>query len=111
MALHDACDVLMELAKAFNYLDYDAAATGSFAAFMVAWALLRLACFPLMVIRSAVLELPGVLGGRPPMWWGFVGGLSLLLCLHMYWFRLIVKVAYMKVVTGDGRDVREDDDG
>jgi hypothetical protein len=110
MALHDGCDVLMEAAKAFNYTRRDTAATAAFAAFLVAWALLRLTAFPLLVVRSAVLELPDALGGRPPMWWGFCGGLSLLLVLHVYWFTLIVRVAYMKVVTGDGRDLREDDE-
>lgn len=110
MALHDACDVLMELAKAFNYTRRERAATATFAAFMVAWAALRLAVFPFAVVRSAIWELPDYLGGRPPMWAGFCGGLVLLLCLHAYWFTLIVRVAYMKVVTGDGRDVREDDD-
>lgn len=111
MVLHDGCDVLMEAAKGFNYTKRDEAATAAFAAFMVAWAALRLTCFPLMVIRSALFELPLVLGGHPPMWWGFCGGLSLLLCLHIYWFTLIVRVAWMKVVTGGGRDLREDDDG
>lgn len=110
MALHDACDVLMELAKAFNYTRRDEAATAAFAAFMVAWALLRLTVYPLMVVRSAIWELPEFLGGKPLMYYGFCGGLSLLLVLHIYWFSLIVRVAWMKVVTGDGRDVREDDD-
>jgi len=113
MALHDACDVLMEAAKAFNYTKQDGLATAAFAAFLIAWAALRLMFFPCVVVRSAALELPDTLGGRPPMWWGFCGGLLLLLCLHVYWFTLIVRVAYMKVVTGDGRDLREDeeDDG
>lgn len=110
MALHDACDVLMEAAKCFNYTQRDAAATAAFAGFMVSWAALRLTAFPLMVVRSAALELPAVLGGRPPMWWGFVGGLLLLLVLHVYWFSLIVRVAWMRVVTGGGRDLREDVD-
>jgi ceramide synthetase len=109
MALHDACDVLMEAAKAFNYLDRDAAATAAFAAFLVSWAVLRLGALPAVVIRSAVRELPAALGGRPLMWWGFCGGLLLLLALHVYWFTLIVRVAWMRVVTGGGRDLREDD--
>ncbi|GBF93647.1 hypothetical protein Rsub_06750 [Raphidocelis subcapitata] len=109
MALHDACDVLMEAAKVFNYTDRDAAATASFAGFLVSWAVLRLGALPALVIRSAVRELPDALGGRPPMWWGFCGGLLLLLALHVYWFTLIVRVAWMRVVTGGGRDLREDD--
>lgn len=111
MALHDACDVLMELAKALNYARCDAAATLTFAAFMVAWAALRLAFYPMHVVRSAVWELPDYLGGgRRGMWAGFCAGLGVLLCLHVYWFTLIVRVAWLKVATGDGRDVREEDE-
>jgi hypothetical protein len=110
MALHDACDVLMEAAKAFNYTKRDEAATAAFVAFLVAWAALRLTALPLMVVRSALFELPEVLGGRPAMWWGFCGGLLLLVALHVYWFTLIVRVAYLRVVTGDGRDLREEDE-
>ncbi|KAI8467093.1 MAG: LAG1-domain-containing protein [Monoraphidium minutum] len=110
MALHDPSDVALEAAKAFNYLRADVAATAAFAAFGASWAALRLAVLPWVVIRSALLELPAALGGRPPMWWGFCGGLLLLLCLHAYWFTLIVRVAWMRAVTGGGRDLREDDD-
>jgi ceramide synthetase len=110
MALHDACDVLMEAAKCFNYLGADGPATAAFAAFIVAWAVLRLGIYPLGIVRSAVRDLPAALGGRPPMWWGFVAGLGALLVLHIYWFGLIARVAWMRVSTGGGRDVREDDD-
>ena len=44
------------------------------------------------------------------MWWGFCSGLGLLLVLHLYWFSLIVRVAWMRVATGGGRDLREDDE-
>jgi ceramide synthetase len=110
MALHDATDVFLEVAKACNYTKRENAATAAFAGFAVSWGVLRLLVLPLTVIRGALFELPLVLDGRPPMWWGFCGALLLLLCLHAYWFAMIVRIAWMQIVDGGGRDVREDED-
>ena len=112
MLLHDAVDVLLEAAKVAKYCRAEDAATGIFAAFAVAWAALRLFVFPAMVVRSTLFELPAALGAgcTRPMWLGFNGALLALLALHVYWFGLILRVAYMKLATGQGRDVREDGD-
>jgi hypothetical protein len=58
MLLHDACDVVMEAAKICNYCQQEELATAFFAVFVVAWVVLRLAAFPLIVIRSTLLEYP-----------------------------------------------------
>jgi hypothetical protein len=44
MLLHDANDVLMEASKLCNYWQLKRAASGMFAAFVAAWAVLRLGC-------------------------------------------------------------------
>lgn len=110
MVLHDANDVLMEAAKICKYCQLEDAATAIFVIFVMVWAALRLCCFPLMVIRSTLLELPVMLGNKPPMYYMFNGLLLTLFVLHCYWFTLILRIVYMKIVTGQAHDMREDED-
>jgi ceramide synthetase len=110
MLLHDATDILMEAAKLLKYSRKEDLSVGMFAVFVVAWFLLRLTAYPLMVIRSTLLELPLVLGGRPPMYYMFNGLLLLLFVLHCYWFTLILRIVWLALTTGAACDVREDDD-
>lgn len=110
MLLHDATDILMEAAKLLKYSRKEDLSVGMFAMFVVAWLLLRLTAYPLMVIRSTLFELPVVLGGRPPMFYMFNGLLLLLFVLHCYWFTLILKIVWLALTTGAANDVREDDD-
>jgi ceramide synthetase len=111
MVLHDANDVLMEAAKICNYLEWEDASTGIFIIFIVVWAALRLTVFPLMVIRSTLLESRAMLGEvyTLPVYCAFNGLLCFLFLIHCYWFTLILKIAWMKVKTGGVSDVREDD--
>lgn len=110
MLLHDANDVLMEAAKLFKYCKKEDISLGFFVAFFVAWIALRLTCFPLMVIRSTLYELPETLGRRTPMYYMFNSLLIMLFILHCYWFTLILRVVCVTLTTGETQDVREDDD-
>eukprot|EP00879_Flechtneria_rotunda_P020173 GHRR01021214.1.p1 GENE.GHRR01021214.1~~GHRR01021214.1.p1 ORF type:complete len:255 (+),score=47.31 GHRR01021214.1:334-1098(+) len=110
MLLHDANDVLMEAAKLAKYCRKEDLSTGLFLVFVVAWLGLRLICFPAMVIRSTVFELPIVLDGRPPMHYMFNALLTTLFALHCYWFTLILRVVWLTLTTGETQDIREDDD-
>ena len=40
---------------------------------------------------------------------GLVALLGLLVVIHVYWFSIIVQIAYRKVMTGAIEDVREDE--
>lgn len=109
MLLHDACDVLMEGAKIAKYCDREDLATVLFGSFSVAWLLLRLMFFPLVVIRSTMYESYKVVGWDS-VYFMFNGLLCMLLVLHVNWFRLILRIIYMQLVTGTAHDVREDED-
>ena len=48
-----------------------------------------------------------VIGHFPMFGRGLVALLALLVVIHVYWFSIIVQIAYKKVMTGVGEDVRE----
>lgn len=110
MLLHDANDVLMEAAKLSKYTNREDLATGFFASFTVAWLLLRLVCYPLLVIRSTMFEFPKVIDASKATYYVFNALLCMLLVLHVYWFSLILRVVWIQLTTGTSHDVREDDE-
>jgi hypothetical protein len=63
-----------------------------------------------VIVRSAIFEQVEVLGFQPPYYHMFNGLLCLLVCLHLYWFGLILRIVRIHLLTGDARDVREDED-
>lgn len=110
MLLHDINDVLMETAKSLNYARFDLAATTIFASFVASWAGLRIYAFPAYIIRSTLLEVTHELGYRPPHYLLMNALLLALYAIHLYWFCLILRIAWIKLTTGQAKDIREDDD-
>lgn len=51
-----------------------------------------------------------VLGYLPQYNTALSGLLCLLIVLHLYWFSMIVNIAWKKITTGSANDTREDDD-
>jgi|APGre2960657444_1045066.scaffolds.fasta_scaffold00595_7 hypothetical protein len=114
--LHDACDVWMEAAKLFNYAGYSNISTAIFVLFISSWLGLRLAYFPLVVIRSTSVEAATLLLGafgpsayNRAIWAGFNVLLLVLLALHVYWFYFILLIA-VRTLTSKIADVRSDDE-
>ncbi|GIL71788.1 hypothetical protein Vretimale_774 [Volvox reticuliferus] len=110
MMLHDINDVIMEIAKCLNYAELHAAANTVFALFVAAWAGLRLYAFPAILIRSTLFDSVRVLGYTPPHYNLLNSLLCVLCCFHVYWFGLILRVAYMTLRKGQGEDIREKED-
>lgn len=110
MALHDPSDVLLESAKLASYAGFERGAAALFALLAGSWAALRLWALPARVMRSVALDAPRVLGGHPFGSRPLNAALLVLWCLHVYWFALIVRVAWLKLTSGRLRDARESDD-
>ena len=110
MLLHDVCDVLMELAKMFNYLKLEAVSTTFFLAFTGSWIGLRLYYFPFFIVNSTLFISPTILGFRFPFYWTLNVLLIGLCIMHVYWFSLILKILWMAVTKRAISDVREEDD-
>lgn len=115
--LHDACDVWMEAAKLCRYAGARAASTAFFVLFLAAWLALRMAYFPLVVIRSTSVEASALLEWYGPspanraIWAGFNALLLVLQALHVYWFFFIARIALRALTLPTGvEDVRSDDE-
>jgi hypothetical protein len=69
--------------------------------------------YPLTALTNRSIcrfELPLVLGHHPPYSLLFAGLLCTLVCMHVYWFVLLARIAIMTAVTGRAKDTREDED-
>jgi hypothetical protein len=91
---HDPCDVFMEAAKLFKYAGVQAGADFLFVVFMFSWGFLRLYVLPFHVVASW-LNIPTPVF---PSWYFMTGLLGVLQILHVYWFFLIARIAWNKVV-------------
>jgi ceramide synthetase len=113
MALHDPADVFLEAAKIASYAGWHRLATACFACLVAVWAVTRLGVLPAIAYdgwaRSASLAAaPRIPAARP-----LCALLFVLVGLHLFWFRLILRIAVSQLVAGGGRvtqDVRESDD-
>ena len=56
------------------------------------------------------IEPPEILGEYPAKSLVFIAMLCSLVCMHIYWFVLIARIAWTSVATGQTKDTREDDD-
>lgn len=68
--------------------------------------------YPRYLVYSLVFEAPQVLGVVWPGYWVFASLLVALQFLHVFWFYLILKMAWKLVFVGESieKDVRSDDD-
>ncbi|KAK9811896.1 hypothetical protein WJX72_012030 [[Myrmecia] bisecta] len=113
MVLHDACDIFLEGAKMLNYLKFEKTSTAVFVVFVIVWIALRLVYFPFWIIHSTSWGMWTVLDYKTQSSWtidALNAMLYLLLVMHIYWFVLIMKIAWCKITTGVSADSREDDD-
>eukprot|EP00850_Spirogloea_muscicola_P023243 SM000340S12933 [mRNA] locus=s340:65153:66330:- [translate_table: standard] len=121
VAIHDASDVWLELAKLSRYCQFDLGATTNFALFALSWLLLRLVYYPFWVIWSTTYEVLKVLNKEkhkydgPMLYYTFNTLLIMLLVLHIYWWILIYRILVKQLfasgtVAKDDREDSEDED-
>ncbi|KAF9594019.1 hypothetical protein IFM89_026827 [Coptis chinensis] len=119
LALHDATDVFMEVAKMSRYSGYQTVANVSFQIFVLLWVILRLIYYPFWVLWSTSYELIQTLDNNkhpidgPIYYYLFNTLLFCLLVLHIYWwvlmYRMIVNQIQARGQLGD--DIRSDSEG
>ncbi|CAI5483248.1 unnamed protein product [Closterium sp. Yama58-4] len=116
VAIHDASDIFLELAKLSKYIEFETSATINFLIFAASWAWLRLWWYPRYIIYSSSYQVVQLLDKMdhvdhgPKTYYFFNFILVLLLVLHVYWWILIAKVIIRQFGSGEVEDGRSDDD-
>ena len=88
LAVHDGCDVFLQLAKLFNYMHYRTVTDLTFVAFAVCFFVCRLVIFPGRIIYSSLVWTVTEGGYKPWFVYYFFNGLLLALqLLHLIWYR------------------------
>jgi hypothetical protein len=109
---HDINDIPLEVGKALIYMGKKTAPNVLFAFLIISWAVSRLGLLPFKVIYSAYNESIMVIPiDILPFYYAFNYALMFLVCLHVYWFGMILKVAIRTVKTKEIKDHREERDG
>ena len=117
LAVHDGCDVFLQLAKVFNYMqryDLRVYTDATFAIFAITFFVCRLVIFPFRIIYSSLVWTVTTGGYKPWFVYYFFNGLLLsLLVLHIIWFSIIMNMLIRWLRTGEmKKDARSDtDDG
>jgi ceramide synthetase len=114
--LHDISDVFLESAKCFNYASkakghelFSIISNILFGIFAISFLVLRLILYPKLVVYSVVVESRDILG----VWPGYYlisTLLSILVCLHIFWFSLICNMIYRMSSGGLEKDVRSEEE-
>ncbi|THD24724.1 LAG1 longevity assurance 4 [Fasciola hepatica] len=108
LVVHDIADCWMESAKMFKYVKKHRVAEILFGIFMAIWVVTRLTYFPFWIIQT-VLTTGYELYGLCPVYLIFVGLLSTLQLMHVFWFYLICQIALqVKTDSKRAKDCRSD---
>lgn len=107
LIVHDCADIFLEIAKLTKYATYQKVCDATFAFFTVIWIATRLGYFP-RILYGIIVEAPQDIPVFPA-YYIFSTLLSLLLCLHIGWTYLILKIAHRAIKFGEMQgDIRSD---
>lgn len=98
LIVHDCADIFLEAAKITKYANYQKLCDCIFAFFTIIWIITRLGFYPRIIYSSSV-EAPRILP-MFPAYYIFNSLLILLLCLHVAWTYLILKIAHTALKSG-----------
>ncbi|GAM22453.1 hypothetical protein SAMD00019534_056280 [Acytostelium subglobosum LB1] len=112
--LHNAGDIFLYTAKAINYLqkeskNYVMYVTSEllFVLFVIVFFMMRLVFLPSVLVRTSLFEAFYV-STTYPQFYSTNVCLIVLLFLHMFWFYLILRIIYRKMINGSVEDIRSD---
>ncbi|XP_070793918.1 ceramide synthase 5 isoform X3 [Pituophis catenifer annectens] len=108
LCLHDSADILLELAKLFNYAKYQRLCDATFVLFGVVFLITRLGIFPIWILNTTMFESWELIGPYPS-WWLFNSLLLTIQVLHIIWSYFIIRIAYKAMARGKvSKDERSD---
>lgn len=109
MVLHDCSDIALHLAKLLKYYKFHRITDMSFIIFMCTFFITRLVLLPITALSGSQWFYPH--HSHDSCSTALVNGLWLFVCLHCYWFTLIVKIAVHALKHGSvEKDIRDEGD-
>jgi len=140
LLLHDISDIFLYCAKTFKYLQKETVCDVMFVAFAVSFFFLRLLHFPRIIYNACLNNHNGwdypsryfffryaegtstelteygacAMNYCVSSYWSLTGLLMLLVCMHIFWFSLILKIVYAIKIKGkelkDPNEVQEEEE-
>jgi ceramide synthetase len=108
LVVHDCADIVLEVGKLLNYMEIPTLPDIVFAVFAVTFFVSRLVIFPTKIVYSTLMDSKYVTKIYPAF--VFIPYLlCVLVCLHVFWMLLILKMAYRLIIVGKvEKDIRSD---
>ncbi len=107
----DICDVFLEFVRALRLCasSSDVIETLVFLPLPISWVLFRIVFYWKRILAHSLLYVPTMVGwAHSHLYYPFNAMLLILLAMNLYWFFLIMRIAYQKVVLGKTlEDTRE----
>jgi len=107
LLVHYVSDISSYATKMFVDTSYKTITFISYLGILASWGYLRLYAFPVLIIRSTLVEstLERVAFGEI-LYYSFNLGLGLLLCLHCYWYIMFLQMGYNFLSSGETKDMQ-----
>uniref|UniRef100_A0AC34GPZ2 TLC domain-containing protein n=1 Tax=Panagrolaimus sp. ES5 TaxID=591445 RepID=A0AC34GPZ2_9BILA len=115
---HDISDIILEAGKLVRYYGSPSYVTNSFFfVFLVSWFATRLGYFPFVLIRSGFQDAAALIQPDYNIYNIFqipfaprfiILMIFALLCLHVFWTVIIMRIVIRSIVVGEAADVRSD---
>jgi len=108
---HNINDIFLESAKCLKYLGFIISSNICFIFLILSWIYSRLYIFPFYVLKSAMFDSYKILFSNENyniIYYICNTFLVGLLCMHIYWFYLICKIAWKSIRSGKTEDIREE---
>lgn len=116
LIIHDAADIFLEFGKTLNYIalarkdkTLGFICDLCFAAFAITFGVTRLFIYPTRVLYPVFYTCELYYGYAFDMLIIFKVFLSILQCLHIFWFYLIMRMVVIMFTSGKLEDIREDE--
>lgn len=108
LIVHDVADIPLQFTKLCMYSAPKHIVDAVFGVFALIWIISRIGIFPLWILRSTFFDAPSIIP-MYPVYYIFNGLLVALVCLHIFWTYLIIKIVAESMQKEEGKleDVRE----
>lgn len=112
--VHDISDVPVDMSKLANFMKWKKTTTCAFVTMVLCWVICRLGILPFTIFKSILTESQILVeseGLNPVIYHVyfnvFVFLVGAIICLHIFWFFILVRIGFHLVTKGEQHDLSE----